>query len=225
MYLPELPDPVLDDLAGLLADGEEPGREGLRELRPDLASVEVNAALDEVDMPEPQRDQGGIAGAGQEQGGNDRAVPAIERGQGRHRAQNVFDLLRRRVRLPPPRLGLAGELLGGAEVGGVGMTDARLVAWLICKPAEEPLELAERPVDRRGREGLPGALVPRALEMPLEPAGLFHVEALEAPASRIAVEQIDGGSGLVDGGVGQTLRVLQPDEVVPLDPEVLRRAL
>ena len=93
MGFAQLADPVARDGLDLFADGEEPGREGLAVLRAHLAGILIEMALVEIDMAQLERGDGVVAGAGQEDEGDKRAVAALNRRSRRRLVDRVLDLL------------------------------------------------------------------------------------------------------------------------------------
>lgn len=80
MVFPEFADPVTHDLLHRITDRKEGCREALAELGVHCLSVETDAGIDQIDMPQLQGDGCAFSGSGQEQEGNQGSVSSLEHG-------------------------------------------------------------------------------------------------------------------------------------------------
>ena len=90
-----------------------------------------------------------VAGAGQGGEGDEGPVAALDLGAGRHRLDDVPDLLQGRHTLVPMGLGDPRLLGRQVEIFGIGVRNPGLVPWLPGQPDEETLRVAQRGVERR----------------------------------------------------------------------------
>ena len=153
---PQVVDPVDDDLADVVADGKEPGRERLGELRLHLPRVLVDPALVDVDVLELEGCDRPVAGAGQDREGDQGAVATLDLGARRHRPDDVPDLLQRRHPRFPVGLGDPRLLGRQVEIFGIGVRNPGLVPRLSGQPDEEPFQGAQRGVERRLAQAIIG---------------------------------------------------------------------
>src|SRR5262249_7526655 len=114
LLLPQVIDPVNDDLADVVADRKEPGRERLGELRLYLPRILIDPALVDVDVLDLKGCDSPVAGAGQGGEGYEGTVAALDLGAGRHRLDDMPDLLQGRH--PRVSVGLGDPRLLGRQV-------------------------------------------------------------------------------------------------------------
>ena len=65
--------------------------------------------------------------------------------------------------------------------------------------------------------GLPVRALVAAIRWALKPASLLDMEASEVATFDVLLEALDRARGGVDGGIVAAFRVLQIDEIAPLD--------
>ena len=187
---PQVVDPVDDDPADVVADGEEPGRERLGEFRLHLPRILVDPALVDVDVLELEGCDRPVAGTGQDGEGNERPVAALDLGAGRHRLDDMPDLLQRRHPRIPVGFGDPRLLGRQVEIFGIGVGNPGLVPRLSGQPDEEPLQRAECGVERRLAEPILGPNAHLFSQVRLEALGLLDVERLEVAEPGIGFEPI-----------------------------------
>src|SRR5262249_22218009 len=139
LLLPQVIGPLDDDLADMVAYGEEPGRERLGELRVHLPRILVEPALVDINVLELEGSDGPVTGTGEYGEGDERTVAALDLGGRRHGPDDIPDLLKGRHARIPVSLGDPRLLGRQVEIFGIGVRDPGLVPRLSGQPDEEPL--------------------------------------------------------------------------------------
>ena len=136
----EKPYPVDDDLADIVPHGEEPRREGLRELGAHLAGILNNLALHDVHVLELHGRDRAVPRAGEQGEGDQGPVAQLHIGGVRHALQDMLDLLERGHRPFRRRLCDPGFLFREREVVGIRIGQAGSIARLAGQPLKESCE-------------------------------------------------------------------------------------
>jgi hypothetical protein len=115
------------------------------------------------------------------------------------------------------------RVLGGqVEIFCIGIRNPGLVSRLAGQPEEEPLQGAERGVERGLAEALLGSKASLFRKMRLKALRLLDVESLEVAESGVGFEAIQGLRHAVQRSFAEALSLHQVSEVRALDPLVLR---
>jgi hypothetical protein len=146
-----------------------------------------------------------VAGASQDREGHERPVAALDFRSGRHRSDDVSDLLQGRHTRVPMGLGDPRLFRRQVEIFGIGVRNPGLVPRLSGQPDEEPLQGAERGVERRLAESLVGPKARLFGQVRLEPPGLLDVKRLEVPESGVGLEPVQGLRDAVERGLASVL--------------------
>ena len=136
--------PVDDDLAHVVTDGEETCREAFGEFGAHLAGILKDPALDDVYVLQLSGGDGPIARSREKSERDQGSVAQLHVGGVRHALQHMLDLLERGHR--PGNCGLRdpGLLLGEREVVSIGVGQTRPVARLPGQPLEEGAQGVQR---------------------------------------------------------------------------------
>src|SRR5262249_855160 len=190
LLLPQVIDPVNDDLADVVADGKKPGRERLGEFCLHLPCVLVDPALVDVDVLELEGSNRPVAGAGQGGEADEGPVAALNLGIGRHGADDVLDLLQSRYSRVPTGFGDPRLLGRQVKILGIGVRNTGLVPWMCGQPEEEPLQGAERGVERGLAKGVLRSKALLFRKMRLKALRLLDMESLEVAESGVGFEAV-----------------------------------
>src|SRR5262249_39412905 len=153
----------------------------------------------------------------QDSEGNEGSVAALDLGAGRHRADNMPDLLQGRHTRFPMSLGDPRVLGRQVKILSIGVRNPGLVPRLAGQPEEEPLQSAERGVERSLAEAVLGSKASLFGKMRLEALRLLDVESLEVAESGVGFEAVQGLRHAVQRSFAEAPGLDQIGEVRALD--------